>query len=48
MKTNKEGKIKLEPGEYRSGNFVYKREGTHVISSQCRKTTQLSSDIEER
>lgn len=30
MKTNKDGKIKLEPGEYRSGNFVYKREGTHV------------------
>ena len=40
MKTNKEGKIKLELGEYRSGNFVYKREGTHVSSSHLISMSQ--------
>ncbi len=43
MKTNKEGKIKLEPGEYRSGNFVYKREGhaCHLISMSQDYSTKL-------
>lgn len=49
MKTNRKGKIKLERGDYRAGNFIFHIEGNHVkvmsISGMASWRISLDSSV---